>query len=150
MAADARFMRFLGEPPDPAAQLAHIRAHWELHGFGQFAVVERESGRVVGRSGASYHRLWPQDAEVGWGIEPDAWGRGYGTEAGAAAIAYAFDRLDVPRIVSIIHPENTASIRVAEKLGERPVATLPWDETGIELVVYGIERGEWSRLQSSG
>jgi RimJ/RimL family protein N-acetyltransferase len=150
MAADARFMRFLGAPPDPAQQLARIRAHWDEHGFGQLAVEERASGRVVGRSGSSYHRLWPQDVEVGWGIDPAAWGRGYATEAGAAAIGHAFDVVGVDRVVSIVHPENAASIRVAEKLGERPLATLPWDDTGIELVVYGIERDEWARLQSSG
>ena len=47
-----------------------MRAHWEAHGFGPFAVEERETGRFAGRTGLSYHPLWPDDPEVGWGIDP--------------------------------------------------------------------------------
>ena len=140
MMDDERFRRYLGPRSDPQEQLDRIRAHWDEHGFGQFAVEERDAGRFAGRSGISYHRLWPDDPEVGWGIDPELWGRGYATEAGAASVAHALGALGFPRVVSIIHPENTASIRVAEKIGERPLATVPWDDRGIDLVVYEVSR----------
>jgi RimJ/RimL family protein N-acetyltransferase len=85
---------------------------------------------------------------VGWGIEPGSWGRGYATEAGASAIAYAFETLDIGRLVSIVHPENGASKRVQERLGLRPWQTVDWPEGGVELEVRALERGDWARLQS--
>jgi RimJ/RimL family protein N-acetyltransferase len=150
---DERFTRYLGPRRHPQDELEKYRRRWHDLGYGQWALEERATGRFVGRAGLHRHRLWPSDVEVGWGLDPAFWGRGYATEAGAAAIRYAFDVVGAPRVVSILHPENEPSIRVAERLGERPYATVPWDDTGIELLVYAIERGEWragSRLQSSG
>lgn len=112
--------------------LARIRAHWAEHGFGQFALE-------VGRSGVSYHRLWPDDPEVGWGIDPELWGRGYASEAGGASIAHALSTLGFARVVPIIHPDNAPSIRVAEKLGERPYAKVYWDRGDVDLIVYAID-----------
>ncbi len=128
--------------------MRHWVHHWERHGFGLWVVEERESGNVIGRTGVQYHRLWPEDPEVGWGIEPDLWGRGFASEAGGCAIAHAFETLDVDRLVSIVHPENGASKRVQERLGLRPWRTVDWPEGGLALDVRALERAEWARLQS--
>ncbi len=149
LSVDRRFTRYLGPRQDPREELEKHRRRWRELGYGQWALEERASGRFVGRAGLHRHRLWLQDVECGWGLDPEFWGRGYATEAGAAALRYAFAELDVPRVVSILHPDNTPSIRVAERLGERPYATVPWDNTGIELLVYAIERDEWRSLESS-
>jgi RimJ/RimL family protein N-acetyltransferase len=55
--------------------------------------------------------------EVGWKLGRHAWGQGYATEAGTAAIVWAFDHLGVDQLISVINPEDTASLRVAERLG---------------------------------
>jgi RimJ/RimL family protein N-acetyltransferase len=148
--ADPRFLRFLtpgGEAYPPgwtADKLARMRRDWEENGWGTWAVESRDTGRLVGRVGFQLHRLWPDDVELGWGVDPDLWGRGYATEAALAALRHAFDGFGFARVVSILHPENTPSIRVAEKIGERPYANVRWDEGGIDLLVYAIGRDRWT------
>jgi len=147
---DPRFTRFLtadGRPftaAESAGAVARWRHHWEEHGFGLWAVEERETGRFVGRVGVQFHRLWPDDPEVGWGIDPDLWGRGYATEAGAAAIEHAFATLAIPRLVSIVLPANTASIAVQTRLGIRPWETVWWPDGKTDLEVRVLERVEWA------
>lgn len=153
--ADPAFTRYLTPDGHPFTRtqseeaLARWRAHWDEHGFGLWAVEERETGRLIGRVGVQYHRLWPADPEVGWGLDPSVWGRGYATEAGAASIEHAFATLDAQRLVSVVHPENRASIAVQERLGIRPWRTVPWPGTRVELEVRAVERSAWTRLQSS-
>lgn len=153
--ADRRFTRFLnpgGEAYPPgwtADKLERMRADWEQNGWGTWAVEALDTGRLVGRVGFQLHRLWPDDVELGWGVDPELWGRGYATEAALAALRYGFEHAAFPRVVSILHPENVPSIRVAEKIGERPYANVHWPPGGLDLLVYAIGRDEWARLQSS-
>jgi RimJ/RimL family protein N-acetyltransferase len=155
MNADPRVSRWLtptGAPMSRGASEAAFerwRAHWDEHGFGIWAVEERETGGLVGRLGLQYHRLWPHEPEVGWMLDPRVWGKGYATESGAAALRHAFEMLGCDRVVSIVHPENAPSIRVAERLGEQPYATVRWDEGDLDLVVYAVGRDDWARLQST-
>ena len=83
-----------------------------------WALEERSSGAFLGRAGLYRPEYpdWP-GVEVGWTLHPDHWGRGYATEAGAEAIRYAFEDLDLDRIYSCILPENEASQAVAVRLG---------------------------------
>ncbi len=80
------------------------------------AVEERESGLVVGIAGSQPLGTTP-DLEIGWIFDRAAWGRGYATEAGAAAMQHVLHTLDRPRVVAIIDPGNEASKRVAARLG---------------------------------
>ncbi len=97
--------------------------HWEQHGFGFFAVESREeatSGRFLGFVGVGYPTFLPALArrpELGWRLERSSWGRGLATEAALASRADAFGRLGLAELISIIHPDNVASTRVAAKLG---------------------------------
>jgi ribosomal-protein-alanine N-acetyltransferase len=87
------------------------------HGYSMWAMVERESGRVVGICGLQpLERVGP-DVEVGWHVNPEARGRGYATEAGRAALAAGFGPLGLDRIVAVTHHWNARSRRVMEKLG---------------------------------
>jgi len=113
--------------------------HWEERGFGLLAVEDRETGALIGRSGVQYHTLWPADPEVGWAFDPDWWGRGLATEAGAACVGWAFRELGLDRVVSIAHPANVASRRVMEKLGFRLVAERVSEVWG-RLLVHALER----------
>ena len=143
---DARFMRFLDPDgrlrteEETVARLSWMQQDWLEHGFGRWAVEERDTGRFVGHAGLGVHRLWPDDPELGYGVDPELWGRGYATEAAAAALAHGFETFGFQRVVSLIHPDNEPSIRVAERLGERQTATVRWPEGGLDLLVYAIER----------
>jgi [ribosomal protein S5]-alanine N-acetyltransferase len=121
--ADPAFTRFLGtgETLDRYASwraLAAFVGHWALRGYGLFAVERRDDARFIGRVGLINPETWP-GLEIAWGIAPAEWGHGYATEAAVAVRDWAFGTLRLPRLISLIHEENHASARVAEKIGER-------------------------------
>jgi RimJ/RimL family protein N-acetyltransferase len=99
--------------------------------------VERASGEFVGRIGPWYPEGWP-GFEVGWMLRREFWGRGYATEAGRAAIHYAFTKLDQPRVISLIRPDNVNSIRVAERVGEQLDSET--EVMGYRTLIYAIHR----------
>jgi RimJ/RimL family protein N-acetyltransferase len=120
---DSELMRHMGKSSftreEMEADLSRFERHWAQHGFGLWAADEKASGELIGRVGLAYHRVWPNDPEVGWLIDRPWQGRGLATEAGAACIEYAFSELGFERVVSICTAENAASRRVMEKLGLR-------------------------------
>jgi RimJ/RimL family protein N-acetyltransferase len=142
--ADPLVMRHMGRGPmsrdESEAALARYLRHWDEHGFGLWAVEERETGALIGRTGLSYHRAWPDEPEVGWLIDPAWWDRGLATECGAASIDYAFETLGIPRVVSICIPENLASRRVMEKLGLKLVAEQDDPVLGTVLWIHALDR----------
>lgn len=117
--------------------LAFLIGHWVLRGFGMWAVEERATGVFVGRIGFAEPEGWP-GFELAWTLARPFWGRGYATEGARAALAHAFTVLQRDRVISLIHPENQASIRVAERLGERLEGRV--EVLGREHLVYGLER----------
>ena len=145
MLADPEVMRFLGGRPLPRAEawrnMAMVLGHWHLRGYGFWAVEEKESGELVGRVGCWRPEGWPR-LEVGWTLRRRFWGRGFATEAARASVAYAFEALDQTRVISLIAPENVNSIRVAERLGERPEGD--WEVFGKKVIVYAAWREGWS------
>ena len=119
------------------ARLERNEEEWREHGYGLVAVIERATGRFLGRSGLKY---WPQfdETEVGWVLRAEAWGCGYATEAGRACIEWGFASLDVPYLTAMIRPDNDRSIRVAERLGMAPVRPdLLFD---LPVTVYSLQR----------
>ena len=96
------------------------------------AAIERSSGRLVGISGTQPLGT-TGDLEVGWIFARDTWGRGYATEAGAAAMRYVLETLGRPRAVAIIDPDNEPSKRVARRLGMEYEATYTGAQLGHRL-----------------
>jgi RimJ/RimL family protein N-acetyltransferase len=91
--------------------------HWEIFGYGMWAVTTHDSDTALALIGPWSPPDWPE-REVGWMVlSPDAEGTGLATEAARAAIADAYGRLGWSTVVSYIGLENTRSIRLAEKLG---------------------------------
>lgn len=88
-------------------------------GLGVWAVVEKSSGEVMGYCGLFFFPdvCGQPEIEIGYRLARSHWGRGYATEAARAVRDYAFQTLGVQRLIALVDPENTASIRVAEKLG---------------------------------
>lgn len=157
MLGDPAVARWLAPDGRPATRhgawqsLCATIGHWELRGYGMFSVVERHTARVVGRIGPLYPEGWP-GFEIGWTLCPPAWGRGYATEAARRCLAHAFEDLDQPHVVSLILPDNQASIRVAERIGEtlERVVTLPHLPAETSVLQYGIDREAWRQARRQG
>lgn len=130
--------------------LTGILDHWRQWGYGLWAVERLEDGSLIGCLGLGHHRWYPAEVEIGWRLERAAWRQGLATEGAATVLAHAFTRLDLERLISVIHRDNAASRRVAEKSAMRPERqdTQIDDETGEELpiLVYAIERSGWRVL----
>jgi len=139
LCADAEVMRYVsGEPlgPDDAwRQLAMLIGHWTLRGFGSWAVEERATGAFVGRIGLHFPEGWPE-REFGWALARGFWGRGLATEGCAAALAHGFGELGFSSIISLIHPENRRSRRLAERLGGARTGTAPLRGHTLDVFAY--------------
>jgi [ribosomal protein S5]-alanine N-acetyltransferase len=118
--ASERFTAGGGRTPATVAEtksfLARIVADQEKHGFASSAVIEKETGRLIGDCGIFVSPDQPE-LELAYGFARDRWGLGYATEAAAACVRAGFEQLDVDRIVADVDVTNRASIRVLEKLG---------------------------------
>lgn len=119
---------------------------WVIQGYAMFSVIEKSSGRWVGRLGPWMPEGWP-GTEVGWGILRDAWGKGYATEGAVAAIDWAFDTLGWSEVIHTIAPDNVASQVVARKLGSvrRGPGNLPAPFEHLPVEVWGQTRDEWKK-----
>ena len=118
---------------DAQSTVARYEHHWDVFGFGRFAVEDPRAGRLVGRVGVMRQPDWtetPEKDEVGWVIAADRWREGLACEAADAAIRDAFDRVGLERVVSFTLPENAASRRVMEKCGLTYRGVSPWKGRG--------------------
>lgn len=151
--ADPEAMRFLGGAqarPVAWRTICVMTGAWAIRGYSMFSVIEKATGRWVGRVGPWQPEAWP-GTEVAWGLAREAWGKGYATEAASAAMDYAFDVLGWDEAIHTIDPENVGSHAVARRLGSRILrpAVLP-PPVGLTVDVWGQSRAEWrSRRRGS-
>lgn len=126
---DPEAMRWVdGDYSDIAATQGALETHiamHALHGFAFWAVLHE--GDLIGEVGFGW---WDDEIEMGWTFRRDAWGRGFATEAGRAALTVKPSE----RLIAVIREENEPSIRVAEKLGFRLDG--PREVRGREQLVY--------------
>lgn len=139
---DPLTMRYIGDgstmPPDRAWHaLSSLLGHWEMRGYGMWAITERSTGDLLGRAGLYHPEGWP-GIELGWVIERSRWREGLATEAARLAAEWAWDSLDVGRLIHLIQPDNLASIRVAVKLGASFDERISLD--GVDVDVYALAR----------
>jgi ribosomal-protein-alanine N-acetyltransferase len=93
-------------------------AHQEEYGYGLFSVILKPRELLVGDCGLEHMEVdGCPEVEIGYDFRSDHWGRGLATEAAAAVRDYAFTEIGLERVVSLIRPDNVASLRVAEKIG---------------------------------
>ncbi len=106
---------------------------WAVRGLGVFLVADIESDLAIGFAGF-WFPVYIDEPELCWSLFPGNEGKGYATEAAAAARDWAYAEKGLPPLMSFIHPENAASIAVAERLG----ATLEKETTllGAPRLVY--------------
>lgn len=143
--ADPDTVRYLGsEPKNRLESWIHMASnvgHWTIRGYGMFSLEHRESGEWIGRAGPWNPVGWPEP-EIGWTLSPKHRGRGYATEAGRAAIDFAFEKLGWKRVAHCIIEGNEASMAVAERLGSRLIGSrlgLP-GITEKKMLIYGQDR----------
>ena len=146
---DEEATRFIGGPAPRSITwrgLMTMIGAWHAHGFAMFSVIEKNTGRWVGRLGPWMPEGWP-GPEIGWAIVRDCWGRGYAPEGAAAATDWAFDHLGWTRVIHSIAPDNVASQAVARKLGSRNLGPgqlpAPFEKSAVDL--WGQTREEWRR-----
>ncbi|MFG0253459.1 MAG: GNAT family N-acetyltransferase [Phycisphaerales bacterium JB038] len=122
---DAEVMRYSDGLLSPSEVQQWIREYVERWyaewGCGMWAVVEGSSEEVLGYCGLSRFadRCQPEEAEIGYRLARAQWGRGVATEAALAVRDHAFGAIGIQRLLAIVDPGNTPSVRVAEKLGMR-------------------------------
>jgi RimJ/RimL family protein N-acetyltransferase len=138
--ADTEVARFVGgDSLTPAAtgeQTIWFSRVWEERGYGQSAVFWRATGQMIGRIGLSYWPEW-EEVELGYVVARAAQGRGLAQEGARAWIDWAVANLSEDHLIAVIHPENAASARLAQRLGfavDRRETT----RDGIDVVVYRL------------
>jgi RimJ/RimL family protein N-acetyltransferase len=131
-----------GEPLERRRTWMNLLAyagHWGVLGYGGWSVIEKSTGAFVGQVGlqrfsrgidASREDL----PEAGWVIASQAHGKGYGTEAMLAALAWADANIDAPKTVAIVNPDNDPSLRLAHKLGYHDVAIVTYLDHPVVLL----------------
>jgi RimJ/RimL family protein N-acetyltransferase len=144
LVADRDVMRYVGhgEPAsreEADAALKSIILHWETHGFGRWAVIDKATQSFIGFGGL---RSLLGTPEVVYHLAKSRWGSGLATELARASLRYGFEEHRFDQIVAIAKPENAASIHVMEKLGMRfDKLTSYYD---ITVVQYEIKQAEFA------
>ncbi|HQZ11611.1 MAG TPA: GNAT family N-acetyltransferase [Devosia sp.] len=142
MWSDPDVVRFIGGKPfDREASWGRFARHvgqWHYMGFGYFAIIEKETGVLLGEAGFQEVRriLTPSiegSLEAGWALLPTGQGWGYATEAMSAVIGWADTAFAGQRMTCIINPDNLPSVRVANRLGFREFARTTYKEAPIIL-----------------
>jgi [ribosomal protein S5]-alanine N-acetyltransferase len=121
---------------DASASLERVQElidHQRRHGFGKWATIERATGNLIGYCGVELFENGP-DVELGFCFAHAAWGRGYATEAARVWLDHGFASLGFSRVIALVKPANSSSIRVLEKLGMRQVG--PTEVAGSEWLLY--------------
>jgi RimJ/RimL family protein N-acetyltransferase len=113
-----------------------------------FAVVLRENNDLLGYCGFLHHDELPREVEIGYRLDPAYWNRGLITEAARAVRDYAFAGLTLPRVISLIHPENIPSRRVAQKIGLIPEKEITF--RGFPTTVFALSREQWQATSGAG
>jgi len=140
---DPDVMRYVGdgrtvnrEESDRA--LKSIINHWQRHGFGRWAAIDKQSRKFVGFGGL---RSLFDTPEVVYHFSKANWGQGLATELARASLRFGFEDRGFNRIVAVAKPENVASIHVMQKLGMHFEMTASY--YNIDVVQYEITRDEF-------
>lgn len=96
--------------------MASMAGHWQLRGYGPYAVEEKATREVLGTVGPWYPLEWPEP-EIKWALARRHWGMGYASEAVRAVQRMAHEHLSHLRLISLIDSRNDASIRLALAVG---------------------------------
>ncbi len=112
---------------------------YQKHGYGKWAVIHRDTGKLIGYCGIAIEQIDNKlEPELGYRFDPDFWRQGLATEAASSCINYAFDTLNIEYLLGIVEPENTASVRVLQKIGMEFVKESLWCDKIVHI--YKVDR----------
>ena len=97
--------------------LRYIGTRYNLGEFYDWAVIETQSGRMIGTCGFTRFDLPHNSAEIGYVLNPEFHGKGYATEAAERVLEFGFEDLSLHRIEAKFMQGNDASLHVMKKLG---------------------------------
>ena len=137
---------------EAATAMARIIAAYDTWGAGMggFPLFRRSDDALVGAVLIKWlpgrdRAVNTTDLEIGWHLAQRYWGNGYATEAGRAAMDYAFENFDVSEIYAVTEPENVASQRVALRLGFSRLGHSNEYYGGLPVEKFVITRAEWAQ-----
>jgi [ribosomal protein S5]-alanine N-acetyltransferase len=138
-----------GKTPEEMAKevIALSLKRYEEGRFGLQALISKETGAFIGKCGLLLQEVnGKNEIEVGYHLLPAYWGKGYATEAAQRFRDYAFENNITDSVVSIIHPDNTLSKKVALRNGMQLVDAHAAFK-GRKYELYRIKRKEWEELK---
>lgn len=154
--ADPRVMQWLGgvplTPADSDEMASYANGLFAAERIGLLAVERRRDGVFLGMCGLHHLDSLPGEVEVAWRLAYPHWGNGYATEAASAWLDYAFDALELPRVISVTDPPNTRSLGVMRRLGMTFEREADVEDGGIvfRALVFGIAVDAWRARRRSG
>jgi RimJ/RimL family protein N-acetyltransferase len=108
-----------GGPDLALKNMGDMLRQWEVRGYGQWSVIEKATGHVIGSVGFFHPQMKWLGVDLGWVLHRSRWGHGFATEAATATLGWVWDNTSIDRIISLIAPDDCRSIRIATKIGER-------------------------------
>lgn len=150
MLADPESTRWVGdgEPLDRVSawrSLAMLIGHWDLCGYGMWALELKDTGEFVGRAGLLHPEGWP-DVEMGWMLKPEHRHHGYATEVGEVILDFAWRHLQLQRVISMVRIGNDACDRVAERLGGEHIEDINFFGSDTHVFAYYPPHRETRRI----
>jgi RimJ/RimL family protein N-acetyltransferase len=128
-------------PDDTLGMIARAKARWAAFGFTTWAIFEAGGARLIGLCAIMHLGGDPANSlELGWRLRPEAWGKGYASEATRRIAQFAFDELDAQSVCAVCDPDNLASRRVMERLGMRDQGQAVWNDH--DVAVYELTRAD--------
>lgn len=131
-------------------------AHYQQYGFGIWAIIEKQSGAIIGNAGLNHTEIslkgkTQKIVEIGYLLHRNFWGKGYGSEVARMCVKYGFETLGLEEVYCLIKKDNKASIKVAKMLEMQKVGEYPKPYKGkkINHLVFRLEKKVWQELENS-
>jgi RimJ/RimL family protein N-acetyltransferase len=128
--------KYLGNNPVKTIEesrklIENLRNQYIKNGIGRFAVVLKENNEFIGWSGIKY-LTEPENNhvnvyEIGYRLQEEHWGKGYGSEAAKAWMDYGFKEMKIEKMYASVNKENEASKRILEKIGLQITSEFLWN-----------------------
>lgn len=131
-------------------------AHYQQYGFGIWAIMEKQSGEIIGNAGLNHTEInlkgkTQEVVEIGYLLHRDFWNKGYGSEAARMCVKYGFETLGLEEVYCLIKEDNLSSLKVAQKLAMQKVGEYLKSYKGkkINHLVFKLKKNVWQGLENS-
>jgi [ribosomal protein S5]-alanine N-acetyltransferase len=114
---------------------------YQEHGFGFYAVIEKEGGQTIGMCGLIKRDSLP-NIDIGFAFLPNLISKGFGYESASATLDYALNVLKIKRIIAIVNPDNEKSIGLIKKIRMQFEQMIKFGNEDKELMLFGISNLE--------